>query len=498
MRRFFIVQMSAPVRKNFPIFTKADGCYDILLPGEKTVQMTPNHNAYYRQYDQKTISDIFRIMGCHMPLNDSMSDWIFSFLKNAPDELGSELLNLRNEKNSLSSWRSKGYIILSRIQFHRLVCASLFVHQFRKVRYSVDFRLALDFHEERRFLIILLSGAPGTGKSTIASLIASRLSVNHIISTDSIRHAMRTSYPKNQYPVLHCSTYECGNIVDPDHHLSEEERCLIGYNAQSDLVGKELMKVVKSFVDSRTSLIVEGVHLSINILMKIVETFPNVIPFLIFIKKEDFHRQRFAVRAKYMTTDPSQNRYISNFESIRSVQTSLSKGASEHLIPKIDNRNIDRSLETMHQTIFSYLKKQDGMASMYDPQSKKLTLLDEIWKLRKKKLTPKAKTLKQINTLKQGSTETSTPSPPDQLIAELKKFLPTEGSNIQDDVGNNNLIITKHGTMMMTHNDALHIVDAEVPPLSHDKESDPTEVTLTDFFETTDSEAFPDTMHHQF
>lgn len=175
--------------------------------------------------------------------------------------------------------------------------------------------------------------------------------------------------------------------------------------AQSELVGNQLNSIIATFVKSHASLIVEGVHLSIDVILKLVQQFPNIIPFLIYIKKEDFHRQRFAVRAKYMTTDPSENRYISHFDAIRCVQNYLSEGASHHLLPKIDNRNIDRSMETMHQTIFSYLKKLEGRKSMYDESTQKLTFLDSVWKRRKQKMTSKSKSLKAINSLKKAQFE---------------------------------------------------------------------------------------------
>ncbi|MDD7353470.1 MAG: hypothetical protein PUG84_08395, partial [Peptoniphilaceae bacterium] len=87
--------------------------------------------------------------------------------------------------------------------------------------------------------------------------------------------------------------------------------------------------------------------------------------------------------SKYMTTDPSNNRYISNFHAIRLVQSFLSTNATKFLIPKLDNRNIDRSIETLHQTIFTYIKKLNGRNSLYDPETHRLTLLDSVWKRRK-------------------------------------------------------------------------------------------------------------------
>ena len=285
-----------------------------------------------------------------------------------------------------------------------------------------------------------------------------------------------------------------------------------------------MIKLIASFVESKSSLIVEGVHLSLNVLLTVVERFPNVVPFLIYIKKEDFHKQRFAVRAKYMTTDPVQNKYISNFDAIRAVQSSLSAGATEHLIPKIDNRNIDRSLETMHQTLFSYLKKLEGRTSMFDPESKKLTFLDSIWKRRKQKQTSKSKTLKAISQLQIEKDETQAPDAPMTPFEEMMSILPSEKAVFKDVVSGNDISFTPAGTMLLgtdtTKDDKPTPPQTPVPAQPRrsnpsitfvgkhqdynddditaqrcdfgdgesmtETEADPVEITLTDFAETTD------------
>ena len=210
------------------IYTSVDGFPEVLFKNDPVPVRVPNQKSYFRPYQKNQIANVFRIMGCQDPLDISMSDWVFNFLEFATNDQAKVLLETKDRKifNDPRTC-SQDYIILTRTEFHRLITAALFVHQFKKIRYQVDFRLALDFIEERRYFIILLSGAPGTGKSTIASLLASRMSVSHIISTDSIRHAMRTLYTKEEYPILHCSTYECGDIVDPEHKLPSEERVCI-------------------------------------------------------------------------------------------------------------------------------------------------------------------------------------------------------------------------------------------------------------------------------
>jgi 2-phosphoglycerate kinase len=50
------------------------------------------------------------------------------------------------------------------------------------------------------------------------------------------------------------------------------------------------------------------VHLSISYVMKRAARRPSVLPFLVYIKNEAKHKERMAVRAKYMTLDPHMNK----------------------------------------------------------------------------------------------------------------------------------------------------------------------------------------------
>ncbi|KAH0788341.1 P-loop containing nucleoside triphosphate hydrolase protein [Histomonas meleagridis] len=250
-------------------------------------------------------------------------------------------------------------------------------------------------------------------------------------------------------------------------------------------------------------------------MIKFAKQFPNVIPFLIYIKKEEFHIQRFAVRAKYMTTDPSMNKYTRNFAAIRHVQSHLSECATRFLIPKIDNRNIDRSMETMHQTIFSYLKKLKGRDSMYDPETGRLTFLASIWKRRKQKTTSKSKTLSSIQSLKNEVLKQQDNTPPsDAAMKELLAALPVEsGIFNSDDMDGDVIQYLPNGTMMVkTSKQTEEVVNKPTSKRKVEKmapgdfvetetETDIAEVTLTDFMETTDTESdikFSMNGYHQF
>jgi 2-phosphoglycerate kinase len=60
---------------------------------------------------------------------------------------------------------------------------------------------------------VLLAGTSGTGKSTLASLLGSRLGISTVLSTDTIRHVMRNFISREELPILFASTYETANFV---------------------------------------------------------------------------------------------------------------------------------------------------------------------------------------------------------------------------------------------------------------------------------------------
>ena len=80
-------------------------------------------------------------------------------------------------------------------------------------------------------MIVLLAGTSGTGKSTLASLLGTRLGISTVLSTDSIRHIMRNFLSEKDHPILFCSTYEAGNLVNVESHqnCSENWLTLSGY-----------------------------------------------------------------------------------------------------------------------------------------------------------------------------------------------------------------------------------------------------------------------------
>jgi 2-phosphoglycerate kinase len=123
-------------------------------------------------------------------------------------------------------------------------------------------------------------------------------------------------------------------------------------------VTAHVARLIASHEARSESLILEGVHLSPSLLVKIMSQHGSVVPFLVHISNETKHMERFAVRAKAMSLRPEGNRYVKYYHNIRAIQDYLCHSAEKRLVPKCDNTNVDRSVAAIHATILGCLKRQ--------------------------------------------------------------------------------------------------------------------------------------------
>lgn len=79
--------------------------------------------------------------------------------------------------------------------------------------------------------------------------------------------------------------------------LSQSTRLIVqGYKAQCKLVMERIEKLVSGCEARGESAVVEGVHLSIGAVIRLLAAHPCVVPFLVHISNESKHQERFAVR----------------------------------------------------------------------------------------------------------------------------------------------------------------------------------------------------------
>ncbi|KAG8644634.1 hypothetical protein MANES_11G149400v8 [Manihot esculenta] len=325
---------------------------------------------------------------------------------------------------SFELYKRRTTVIVRRETFLNIVCDSLTEYKYVGPNQRADLVLACRIRERKESITVLLCGTSGCGKSTLSALLGSRLGVTTVISTDSIRHMMRSFVDEKQNPLLWASTYHAGEFLDPKavaeakakkkakklagivnsyskdeasdgssmvksdgqaldmgsgaaEYISPKQMAIEGFKAQSEMVIDSLDRLITAWEERKESVVVEGVHLSLNFVMGLMKKHPSIIPFMIYITNEDKHLERFAVRAKYMTLDPAKNKYVKYIRNIRTIQDYLCKRADKHLVPKINNTNVDKSVAAIHATVFSCLRRREAGEPLYDPATNTVAAVDE-------------------------------------------------------------------------------------------------------------------------
>ncbi|KAB1996998.1 hypothetical protein ES319_D13G270700v1 [Gossypium barbadense] len=286
----------------------------------------------------------------------------------------------RDKSIPFELYKRRTSIVVKRKCFLDVVCQALDEYKYVGPSERADLILACRIRERKKSITVLLCGTSGCGKSTLSALLASRLGITTVISTDSIRHMMRSFVDEKENPLLWASTYHAGECLDPvavaeakakkkakklagtaqsfpkgeradgssaskcdaqpmesgsicTELIGPKQIAVEGFKAQSEMVIDSLDRLITAWEERKESVIIEGVHLSLTFVMGLMRKHPSIIPFMIYISNEDKHLERFAVRAKYMTLDPAKN----------------------------------KSVAAIHATVFSCFRRHEAGEPLYDP-----------------------------------------------------------------------------------------------------------------------------------
>jgi len=185
-----------------------------------------------------------------------------------------------------------------------------------------------DWHRLDRLdrpLIVMLGGAAGVGKSTLATMLAHRLGITRVIATDVIRQVLRAFFTNEAMPTVHHSAFE----VD-----------LEGFREQAEHVGTGVSAIVQRACAEGTPVVVEGVHAVPGALADELRGGCVAVEALLVVQDEGLHRGHFSLRGAYRPAE----RYHARFHQIRMLQDHLSAGAREAGMPVIDNVNVEDTL----------------------------------------------------------------------------------------------------------------------------------------------------------
>ncbi|KQJ91652.1 P-loop NTPase domain-containing protein LPA1 homolog isoform X2 [Brachypodium distachyon] len=385
------------------------------------------------RYTRSLLHSTLQLMGCKPRHAFEISRKVFDVVRGDPAEMdlmmmagggkgGVQRYELPDATTSPRQFQFELYkrrttVLIPRDLFLHLVCQALALYKYVAPNQRNDLILACRIRERKESVTVLLCGTSGCGKSTLSTLLGSRLGITTVVSTDSIRHMMRSFVDEKENPLLWASTYHAGECLDPvavaeakarrkakknsgissssgiDYEkngvrsdkvdgkpIGKKQMAIEGYKAQSEMVIDSLDRLITAWEDRKESVVIEGVHLSLNFVMGLMRKHPSIIPFMIYISNEDKHTERFAVRAKYMTLDPTKNKYVKYISNIRTIQEYLCSRADKYLVPKVNNTNVDRSVAAIHATVFSCLRRRATGDQLCDSDTNTIAAVNEEYK----------------------------------------------------------------------------------------------------------------------
>ncbi len=215
-------------------------------------------------------------------------------------------------------------------------------------------------------MIVLIGGATGVGKSTVATKLAARLGITRVIPTDTIRQVMRTFLPETLVPELHASSFE---VAEKTRLVTTSDPVLDGFHRQAEAVGSAVCGIIERMVVERKDAIIEGIHLVPGLLCDAelgqLRRQATVVPVVMSIDDIQVHRAHFLTR---MENEHGRNpeRYLRHLDDIRRIQDHLRTLAVLHHVPEIDASDLDEAIQAVLDRVVAAVtaSRQDlGLAS---------------------------------------------------------------------------------------------------------------------------------------
>ena len=192
-------------------------------------------------------------------------------------------------------------------------------------------------------LLLLVGGATGTGKSTIATEVAHRLGITRVTSTDFIRQTMRAFFSEEFMPSVHYSSFEARLALTRAEEEESGDAAILGFLDQTRNVAVGVEAALERAATEHWSLVLEGVHLVPGM---IATEFPGafVVQCVVAIEDENLHRSHFWVRDYATEGLRPLEKYLDALPQIRQIQDYLVERARRHDVPVIVNDSLDRAI----------------------------------------------------------------------------------------------------------------------------------------------------------
>ena len=210
-------------------------------------------------------------------------------------------------------------------------------------------------------LIVLIGGATGTGKSTIAAEVAYRLGITRVTSTDFVRQTMRAFFTPEFLPAIHYSSFDAGRAL-PTAQEEEVDPLLHGFLEQTRHVLVGVQAAIERSLEEGWSMVIEGVHLVPGMLPAMTAQ-ALVVECVITIENEEAHAGHFWIRDVSSEGVRPLDKYLEHLGEIRYLQDYIAERAQVEGVPVIENSKREQAIGAVMELVLTAADRVDEVAS---------------------------------------------------------------------------------------------------------------------------------------
>jgi 2-phosphoglycerate kinase len=198
-------------------------------------------------------------------------------------------------------------------------------------------------------VIVLVGGATGTGKSTVATEAAYRLGITRVTSTDFVRQTMRAFFSQEFMPSIHYSSFEAAaGLREPER---AEDPVIAGFLEQTRNVLVGVRASIERALEEGWSMVLEGVHLVPGMLPRIEGAL--VVQCVLAIEDEEEHSTHFLVRDAGLDGLRPHAKYIERLDDIRRIQEHIVGRALRHYVPVFTHTDLRKASDAVLQLVLA-------------------------------------------------------------------------------------------------------------------------------------------------
>ena len=222
--------------------------------------------------------------------------------------------------------------------------------------FAERYRLWRAWSDVDKPLIVLIGGASGVGKTSLAISLANLLDIPRAVATDDLRQVMRLTLTRELAPALHASSYTAWKSISS---TMGEDAVISGFREQARVVCVGVKAIISRCIEENSSVIIDGVHLISDLLE--LETYAGdafITPVCLGLPDREAFEGRFAQRASEAPARPV-HRYLEHLDEILKIQDYLIKTSTAPGIPVITTSTVESLTSKVSMVVSEQLQEQE-------------------------------------------------------------------------------------------------------------------------------------------